>query len=331
MGRVLTLGEIMLRLSTGTDTRLSGSKQFQVHYGGGEANVAISLANYNHNVSFASKVPDNALGLAVKRHMQHYGVSTDLLLFGGSRLGCYFLENGVGERTSSVIYDRVNSSFSEMDTFEWEMDSLFENVELLHVSGITPALSNSWAILTQQLMKEAKRRKVKISFDINYRAKLWSHSNAKKVLSTLLPFVDYCSAGKLDAVHLFDVEENGSDLPYYYEEMSKLYPNIEVFYSTLREIKSTSANTLIGTIWSDGNLVTSKKHMITPIIDRVGGGDAFSAGILHGLLTKQTFDYTVSFATAASALKHTIFGDCNQFSIEEIEEFMNRTDQRIMR
>lgn len=331
MGSVLTLGEIMLRLSTGTDTRLSESKQFQVHYGGGEANVAISLANYTHNVSFASKVPENALGLAAKRHMQHYGVSTDLLLFGGSRLGCYFLENGVGERTSSVIYDRANSSFSEMDTLEWELDSLFDNVEVLHVSGITPALSNSWAMLTQQLMKEAKRRKVKISFDINYRAKLWSHSQAKKVLSTLLPFVDYCSAGKLDAIHLLGIEENGNDLPYYYEEMSKLYPNIEVFYSTLREIKSTSTNTLAGTIWKKGELYTSKKHLITPIVDRVGGGDAFSAGVLHGILTKRDFDYTVSFATAASALKHTIYGDCNQFSIEEIEEFMNRTDQRIMR
>lgn len=327
----MTLGEIMLRLSTGTDTRLNESKQFQVHYGGCEANVAISLANYNHNVSFASKVPDHAMGLAVKRHMQHYGVSTDSLLFGGSRLGCYFLETGVGERPSSVIYDRANSSFSEMDTFEWDMDAFFNNVELLHVSGITPALSNRWAILTQQLMKEAKRRKVKISFDINYRAKLWSHSNAKRVLSTLLPLVDYCSAGKLDAIHLLDIEEAGSDLTYYYEEMSKLYPNIELFYSTLREIHSSSYNTLIGTVWNKGHLYTSKKHTITPIIDRVGGGDAFSAGVLHGLLTKQDYEYTVSFATAASAMKHTIYGDCNQFSIEEIEEFMNRTDQRIMR
>ena len=334
MSRVLTLGEIMLRLSTSTDTRLSESKQFQVHYGGGEANVAISLANYNHSVSFASKVPNNSLGLAVKRHLQHYGVATDLLLFGGSRLGCYFLENGFGERTSSVIYDRANSSFSEMDFLEWSMDDLFDNVELFHVSGITPAISSSWAMLTQQLMKEAKRRKVKISFDINYRAKLWSHSKAKKVLSILLPFVDYCSAGKLDAVHLLDIEENSinsDNVSYYYEQMSELYPNIEVFYSTLREIKSNSDNTLVGTIWNKGNLYTSKKHYITPIIDRVGGGDAFSAGILHGLLTNQDFDFSVSFATAASALKHTIYGDCNQFSIEEIEEFMNRTDQRIMR
>jgi len=334
MSRVLTLGEIMLRLSTSTDTRLSESKQFQVHYGGGEANVAISLATYNHFVSFTSKVPNNLLGLAVKRHLQQYGVSTQLLRFGGTRLGTYYLEDGVGERASSVIYDRAHSSFSEIDSFEWSMDELFENVELFHVSGITPALSNNWATLTQQLMKEAKKRNVKVSFDINYRAKLWSHSKAKDVLSTLLPFVDYCSAGKLDAIHLLGIENQsiGEDnLTYYYQQMSERYPNIQVFYSTLREIKSTSDHTLIGTIWNKGALYNSKKHFISPVIDRVGGGDAFSAGVLHGLLTKQSFDYTVSFATAASALKHTIYGDCNQFSIEEIEEFMNRKDQRIIR
>ncbi|SMQ68622.1 2-dehydro-3-deoxygluconokinase [Bacillus sp. OV166] len=334
MSKILTLGEIMLRLSTSKDTRLSESKQFQVHYGGGEANVAISLANYNHFVSFASRVPKNSLGQAVKKHLQHFGVSTHLLLFGGNRLGSYFLEDGVGERASSVIYDRANSSFAEMDMLEWSMDELFDNVELFHVSGITPALSSSWAMLTEKLMREAKKRNVKISFDINYRARLWSYTEAKKVLSTLLPLVDYCSAGKLDAIHLFGIKEksiNTDNASYYYEQMSELYPNIEVFYSTLREIKSTSDNSLVGTIWNKGILYTSKKHYISPIIDRVGGGDAFSAGVLHGLLTKKDYDYTVSFATAASALKHTVYGDCNQFSIEEIEEFMNRKNQRIIR
>ncbi|AGX06807.1 2-dehydro-3-deoxygluconokinase [Bacillus sp. NRRL B-14911] len=334
MSRILTLGEIMLRLSTRVDTRLSESKQFQVHYGGGEANVAISLANYNHSVSFASKVPNNALGLAVKRHLQQYGVSTDLLLFGGTRLGSYYLESGVGERSSSVIYDRAYSSFSEIEMLEWSMDELFGDVELFHVSGITPALSDNWAKLTEQLMKEAKKRSVKISFDINYRAKLWSYIKAKSILPALLPYADYCSAGKLDAIHLLGIEEqskDGEDVANYYQQMSDLYPNIEMFYSTLREIKSTSDHILKGTIWNKGVLYASKKHFIVPVIDRVGGGDAFSAGIIHGLLTKQDLDYTVSFATAASAMKHTITGDCNQFSIEEIEEFMTRDDQRIKR
>ncbi|WP_410502160.1 sugar kinase [Exiguobacterium acetylicum] len=334
MGRVLTLGEVMLRLSTKTDIRLSECRQFQVNYGGSEANVAVSLSNFNHSVSFASKIPDNALGLAVKKHFQHFGVATDDLLFGGFRLGCYFLEDGIGERISSIIYDRASSSFAEMNTLEWSMEDLFNNVELLHISGITPAISSSWTILTLQLVEEAKRRKVKISFDFNYRSKLWSHSEAKKVLKKLLPLVDYCSAGKLDAVHLLDIEEIPTDIEdirYYYEKMSELYPNIKVLYSTLREIKSTSHNYLTGFIWNDGILYTSKKHDIMPIVDRVGGGDAFSAGVLHGLLTEKDFDYTVSFATAASALKHTIYGDCNQFSVQEIEEFMNRTDQRIMR
>lgn len=334
MGRVLTLGEVMLRLSTTKHTRLSECRQFQVNYGGSEANVAVSLSNFNHSVSFASKIPNNALGIAAKKHFQHFGVVIDNLLFGGSRLGCYFLEDGIGQRTSSVIYDRSGSSFAEMNTLEWSMDNLFNNVDLLHISGITPAISNDWTMLTLQLMEEAKRREVKISFDFNYRAKLWSYSEAKKALKILLPLVDYCSAGKLDAIHLLDIEENKKnpdDIRYYYEKFSELYPNIKLFYSTLREIKSTTSNSLTGFIWNDGILYTSKKHDIMPIVDRVGGGDAFSAGVVHGLLTEKDFDYTVSFATAASALKHTIYGDCNQFSVQEIEEFMNRTNQRIMR
>jgi 2-dehydro-3-deoxygluconokinase len=157
-------------------------------------------------------------------------------------------------------------------------------------------------------------------------------TEAGKVLATLLPYVDYCSAGKLDAINLLGIEEHELDDPsYYYEQINKIYPNIEVFYSTLREIKSTSDHTLVGTIWNNGSLYRSKKHYIAPIIDRVGGGDAFSAGTLHGIVSKRDFDYTVSFATAAAALKHTIYGDCNQFSIEEVEEFMNRQDQKIIR
>ncbi|MEH7332022.1 sugar kinase [Neobacillus drentensis] len=332
MSRILTMGEIMLRLSTSNDCRLSEAKQLQVNYGGAEANVAISLANFNHQVSFASKVPNNPLGNAAKKHLHRFGVSTEFLLFGGARLGSYYLENGVGERSSSVIYDRAHSSFTEMERLEWSMDELFHDVELFHVSGITPALSAGWATMTHHLMKEAKKRQVKISFDINYRGKLWSYPEAGKVLATLLPYVDYCSAGKLDAINLLGIEEHElDDLSSYYEQINKIYPNIEVFYSTLRVINSTSDHTLVGTIWSNGSLYRSKKHYLAPIIDRVGGGDAFSAGTLHGILSKCDFDYTVSFATAAAALKHTIYGDCNQFSIEEVEEFMNRQDQRIIR
>jgi 2-dehydro-3-deoxygluconokinase len=334
MSRVLTLGEIMLRLSTNSDTRLCNSKQLQVHYGGAEANVAISLANYNHSVSFASKVPNHALGFAAKSHLQCFGVQTHLLLLGGDRLGCYYLENGIGERASSVLYDRANSSFANMDVSDWSMEDLFDDVELFHISGITPAISNSWAIMTQKLMSEAKKRKVKVSFDINYRSKMWSSHKAREVLSTLLPYVDYCSAGKLDAIHLIGIEvkkNNEDDLIYYYEQMKERYPNITLFYSTIRQVESASHHTLVGTIWREGTLYSSRKHVLNPIVDRVGGGDAFAAGILHGLLTKKSMDYTISFATAASALKHTIKGDCNQFSTEEIEVFMNQEGQKILR
>jgi 2-dehydro-3-deoxygluconokinase len=163
---------------------------------------------------------------------------------------------------------------------------------------------------------------------------MWSHHKAREVLSTLLPFVDYCSAGKLDAIHLIGIEEksnNQDDLIYYYEKMKEHYPDIKLFYSTMRQVESASHHTLIGTIWSEGMLYSSRKHIMNPIVDRVGGGDAFAAGILHGLLTKKNMDYTVTFATAASALKHTINEDCNQFSMKEIEAFMNQEEKKILR
>lgn len=331
MGKVLTLGEMMLRLSTNMGIRLSEAAQLQVHYGGAEANVAISLANYNHEVSFASKVPNNALGFAAKRHLQRFGVHTHFLHFGGDRLGSYYLENGVGERAPVVWYDRAHSSFAQMKDLDWSMDDLFEDVSLFHVSGITPAISDRWPFMTQRLMREAKKRNVKVSFDINYRAKMWSYNKAREVLAELLPFVDYCSAGKLDAIHLMGIEEKGENLCYYYDQMKERYPNIQLFYATVREVESASHQTLLGTIWKEGRMYTSEKNVLSPIVDRVGGGDAFAAGVLHGLLTQKDLNFTVSFAVAAASLKHTIHGDCNPFSIEEVETFMNHKEKRAFR
>jgi 2-dehydro-3-deoxygluconokinase len=334
MGKVLTLGEILLRLSTSTDTRLSEANQLQVHYGGAEANVAISLANYNHEVSFASKVPDTTLGLAAKRHLQRYGVGTTLLRVGGDKLGCYYLEQGIGQRASTVLYDRAHSSFAAMKELDWLWDDLFDGVELFHVSGITPAVSDQWANGTLQIMSEAKRRKIKVSFDINYRANMWSRDKAKEVLAALLPLVDYCSAGKWDAVHFMGIEEKCNktqDIAPYYQQMQDRYPNIKCFYSTIRQIQSTSHHALTGTIWKEGQLYTSHTYQINPIVDRVGGGDAFAAGVLHGLLTEKDMTYTVAFATAAAVLKHTIHGDCNPFLIREVESFMNNKNHEISR
>ena len=192
MGKVVTLGEIMLRFSTQSTERLSQSNSLAVHYGGGEANVAISLANYQHDTYFASKVPENALGEAVKKHLRQYNVKTDYLKTGGQRLGTYYVESGIGQRAASVVYDRAGSSFAQMDCKEWRFDELFAGVDLFHISGITPALSSAWADQTLQLIKAAKARGVKVSFDINYRGKLWTQQEASAVIQSILPYVDYC-------------------------------------------------------------------------------------------------------------------------------------------
>jgi 2-dehydro-3-deoxygluconokinase len=201
MGKVVTLGEIMLRLSTTAGTRLAQAEDFSAHYGGGEANVAISLANYGHHAVFASKVPTNELGHAVKKHLNRYGVDISQLLMGGPRLGTYYLEAGVGERGASVVYDRAGSSFAVMEKLEWTLEELFQNTDIFHLSGITPALSASWRELTVTLLKAAKKAGCKISFDVNYRGKLWTPEEAGKSIRAILPYVDYCSAGSLDAQH----------------------------------------------------------------------------------------------------------------------------------
>lgn len=331
MAKVLTLGEIMLRLST-VESRLAETSEMQVHYGGGEANVAISLANFGHQAYFASKVPDNALGLAVKRHLNRFGVHTDYLLFGGQRLGIYFLEQGVGIKAANVVYDRAYSSFSQMKENEWERLDLFAGIDLFHLSGITPALSPAWVELLIKLMQEAKSRKVKISFDINFRGKLWSQAQASVALKQILPYVDYLSAGKLDAQYLLGIE-NAQDLSLEqcYQEMQKLYPNIQVIYSTNRTILSAKHNQLQGTIYAQNQYYESEVIDIPDIIDRVGGGDAYSAGILHGLLSGYSAQETVNFATAASALKHMVYGDCNQFTLEEVQAYLENGSSKINR
>ncbi|MGM0173127.1 sugar kinase [Enterococcus sp. DIV0800] len=332
MAKVVTLGEIMLRLSTRAGTRLQRSESLFAHYGGGEANVAVSLANYGHEVYFASKIPDNSLGSGVVEHLRRSNVSTKFLLKGGERLGTYYVESGIGERSSKVLYDRAYSSFAQITENEWAELDLFEGVDIFHVSGITPALSSSWRALTLELITTAKKAGCKISFDINFRSKLWTQKEAAETLQVILPKVDYCSAGKLDALYLMGIEEKEqADLTYYYEKIQALYPNLTAIYSTKRVVHSSDVNDLTGTLWLDKQYFESKMHELDFIIDRVGGGDAFAGGILHALLTMSNGQDMVDFATAAAALKHTVYGDDNQFSAIEVEEFLNSNSSKIIR
>lgn len=328
MEKILTFGEIMLRLSTIDNARLDESTEFAAHYGGGEANVAVSLANFDHQVGFASKVPDNPLGYAVKKHLNKYGVDTSSLLFGGERLGTYYLEKGAGLRGANVIYDRACSSFSEMQELEWNSIELFEGVNILHISGITPALSAKWQNLMVQLIKKAREYDVKVSLDINYRGKLWSVDECGAFIRKIAHYIDYCSAAKLDALNFFKIsEKKDAGLDYYYQAIAESYPNIKVFYSTKRKVFDAQHNQLQGNLYQNGKLYQSKMYDINHIVDRVGGGDAFTAGILHGLIKYDDPKKTIDFATAASILKHTVSGDCNLFTEKEVQDFLDTSGE----
>jgi 2-dehydro-3-deoxygluconokinase len=247
------------------------------------------------------------------------------------------LEAGVGERSAQVTYDRNYSSFSTLKSEEVKLEEILQGASLFHVSGITLALSPELRNLTLLALKKAKEYEVKTSFDFNYRAKLWSQQEAAKAIKPLLPFIDICLCGDLDAVHLLGIDHADDSLSqverlkYYYQKMKDMYPNIQYMSSTFRTVISASSNKLQGNLFVDGKLYQSKVHHIEPIVDRVGGGDAFAAGVLHGILEEVTPEKIVSFATAASALKHTIHGDCNVFTKDEINQFAENVPGNIVR
>jgi 2-dehydro-3-deoxygluconokinase len=337
MKKIITFGEILLRLSTIVGERILQANQLTMNYGGAEANVAISLANFGHDVNMVSKIPDNSLGHAVEKHLKANGVRTDYLLKGGERLGTYYLETGIGERSAQVVYDRKYSSISMLADDEIDFEEIFRDATLFHVSGITPALSPVLSEITLLALKKAKELGVTTSFDFNYRSKLWSKDDAAEVFKQLLPYVDICSAGDKDAIHFLGIEaadeslEASEKLSYYYAEIQEMYPNITYLSSTFREVLSASENNLQGNFYVDGTLYQSKVHHINPIVDRVGGGDAFASGILHGILEGFSPEEVISFATAASALKHTVHGDCNVFSANEVLAFAENGSGKIIR
>ncbi|KQL41794.1 2-dehydro-3-deoxygluconokinase [Bacillus sp. FJAT-25509] len=337
MKKVVTLGEIMLRFSTFAGERLSQSGQLKLNYGGAEANVAISMAHFGYNAFFVSKIPDNQLGQAVGSHLRSHGVKTDYMVIGGERLGTYYLETGIGERSAHVTYDRKNSSFSMMNANEIKWDEIFKNASLFHVSGITLALSPELRESVLVGVKKAKQLSVKTSFDFNYRAKLWSQQEAREAILPLLPYIDICSFGELDAIFLLGLVEADQSLSqtqrliHYYSKFTEIYPNIQFISSTFRNVISASTNQLQGNLFVQGELYQSKVHYIDPIVDRVGGGDAFAASILTGILEEYDPQEAVSFATAASALKHTIHGDCNLFTKEEVFRFAESAPGKIVR
>lgn len=325
--KIVTMGEIMLRLSTPGNTRFVQSDNFDVVYGGGEANVAVSLANYGHEAYFVSKLPTHEVGQSAVNALRKYGVHTDFIARGGDRVGIYFLETGASMRPSKVIYDRAGSSISQAKPEDFDFDAIMKDATWFHWSGITPALSDDSAKLTELACIAAKKHGVRVSVDLNFRKKLWTKEKAQSIMKPLMQYVDVCIGNEEDAELCLgfkpdaDVEGGETHADGYKEifrQMREAF-NFDIVVSTLRESFSASHNGWKALIYDGKEFYESKRYDIQPIIDRVGGGDSFSGGIIHGLLTKENQGDALEFAVAASALKHTIAGDFNLVSTDEVE------------
>lgn len=327
MAKIVTLGEIMLRLSPEGNDRFVQAGHFRVIPGGGEANVAVSVANYGHDAYFVSKLPKHEIGQVAVNALRRYGVNTRYIARGGDRVGLYYAETGAAMRPSKVIYDRAHSAMAEADASDFDFDAIMEGADWFHWSGITPAISDKAAGITKLACEAAKRHGATVSVDLNYRKKLWTSEKAISVMRSLMQYVDVCIGNEEDAQMCLgfkpdaDVEGGKTDAAGYYNIFKGMMKEFGFKYvvSTLRESFSASRNGWKALIYDGNDFYESKRYDIEPIIDRVGGGDSFSGGLIHGLLTKKTQGEALEFAVAASALKHTIPGDFNQVSVEEVE------------
>ena len=330
MAKVITMGEIMLRLSTPSHERFVQADSFDVNYGGGEANVAVSLAGFGHDAQFVTAVPDNEIGECALATLRKYQVGTEYVAREGERLGIYFLESGSSVRPSKVIYDRAHSSIATVKPESFDFDRIFEGVDWFHFTGITPAISDSAAELTEVALKKAKEHGVKVSVDLNFRKKLWSSEKAQQVMTGLMRYVDVCIGNEEDANLVLGFKPEGSDVmsgnlklagyQSIFEQMTQKF-GFEYCVSSLRVSRSASDNGWSACIYSGktGEFYHSREYSITPIVDRVGGGDSFAAGVICGLLDGKDFKDALEFGVAASALKHTIPGDINLVTRKEVE------------
>lgn len=330
MAKIITLGEIMLRLSPIGNNRFLQGDEFRIIPGGGEANVAVSLANYGHDAYFVSKLPQHEIGQISVNALRRYGVHTEWIARGGDRVGLYYAETGTSMRPSKVIYDRAHSAIAEATPDDFNFDAIMEDAQWFHWSGITPAISDRAAELTKQACEAAKRHGVTVSVDLNFRKKLWTSEKAISVMRPLMQYVHVCIGNEEDAQLCLgfkpdaDVEGGKTDASGYHTIFKQMAQEFGFKYvaSTLRESFSATHNGWKALIYDGTHFYESKRYDIEPIIDRVGGGDSFSAGLIHGLLTKDNQAEALEFAVAASALKHTINGDFNLVSSEEVEALM---------
>ncbi|MGF6989445.1 2-dehydro-3-deoxygluconokinase [Lachnospiraceae bacterium PF1-21] len=324
--KVVTFGELMLRLAPVGYTRFVQADSFGATYGGGEANVAVSLANYGLDARFVTKLPKHEIGQAAVNSLRRFGVDTSYITRGGDKVGIYFLEKGASQRPSKVIYDRAGSAIAtaKADDFNW--DEIFEGVSWFHFTGITPALGDDIAAICVEACKKAKEKGITISCDLNYRNKLWSKEKASQVMSELCQYVDVCIANEEDASDVFGIKAKDTDVTAgevnhegYKEVAKELMERFSFSHVaiTLRESLSANDNNWSAMLYDGNDYFFSKKYAMR-IVDRVGGGDSFGGGLITALLDEKTPAEVIEFAVAASCLKHSIEGDYNMVSKEEV-------------
>ena len=328
MARIVTFGEIMLRLAPNGYYRFFQNDQMQATFGGGEANVAVSLANYGLDVEFVTKLPSHAIGQAAVNSLRYFGVGTDNITRGGERVGIYYLEKGASQRGSVCIYDRAYSSIAMAKSEDFDWDKIFDGAEWFHFTGITPALGGNLVEICKEACIAAKKHGVKISCDLNYRGKLWTRAEANKAMSELCKYVDVCIANEEDAKDVFGIEAENTDIyggkldKEGYKSVAKQLADklgFEKVAITLRTSISASDNNWAGLLYDGENYCFSKEYKLH-IVDRVGGGDSFGGGLIYSILTSKSTQETIDFAVAASALKHSVEGDFNRVSVSEIEK-----------
>lgn len=341
MKKIVTFGEVMLRLASPGFQRFTQTRSFEAIYGGGEANVAVSLANYGEQVAFVTRLPRNELGDACLISLRGYGIRTEHIARGGDRIGIYFLETGAAQRGSKVIYDRANSSFATIQTGMIDWKTVFEGADWFHWTGITPAVSQGAAEVCQEAIVAARELGITVSTDLNYRAKLWKWGkSAGEVMTDLVSMCDVAVGNEEDAEKVFGIKAPESDVGagkveadhyrFVCEELNKKFPSLKTISITLRGSLSASHNTWSGVLWTcpgpgrqkEAAFYSAPVYSILPIVDRVGGGDAFMGGLIYALRKYEDPQKALNFAAAAACLKHSIIGDFNAVSVSEVESLM---------
>ena len=328
MKRVVTFGELMLRLAPNGYYRFFQNDQMQATFGGGEANVAVSLANYGLDSVYVTKLPAHAIGQAAVNSLRYFGVDTSKVVRGGDRVGIYYLEKGASQRGSVCIYDRAHSALAEESLSDFNWKEIFEGADWFHFTGITPALGGNLPQICLEACKQAKAMGVKVSCDLNYRGKLWSRDKAREVMSELCKYVDVCISNEEDAKDVFGIEAENTDI--YggklnhegYKSVAKQLADkfgFEKVAITLRSSISASDNDWAGMLYDGENYCFSKSYHLH-IVDRVGGGDSFGGGLIYALLKGKSTQGAIEFAVAASALKHSVEGDYNRVGVAEVEK-----------